>query len=132
MGATVGALAHGDAHKLAEVGERERRGLLGIIYLAIRVGARGFGTYRHVLGLALTQNLFTQILIVAAILWANLSGQDNIVSAPEYSGGQGASWIHTILHLTVGWLVFSLPLWGIGSLALWATRKRGPAAAATA
>jgi hypothetical protein len=102
--------------------------LLGLLYYAVRVHTRGFGSYRHLLPLLGIQNLTTQLLIVGAIALAIFTGQDNIYSAPEYSGGvDGKTWSHASAHLVLGTIVLTLIGWLVASGIMFVTKKVAPA-----
>jgi len=111
--------------------------LLGMVYFAVRVHTQGFGSYKQLFGLLLTQNVFANALVIVGILWAMVGGHDNVFSAQEYSGGMGANWLHAGLHVLIGMLGFSLVMWAVGSLILLVTKslashKGGAATAPTA
>ena len=81
--------------------------------------------------LIFNQSMVTQLVVVASILLAIVSGHDNIYSIPEYAGGQdGKTAFHAVAHLVVG-VVGSLVFWLVGCLILWITKMaaRRPATA---
>jgi hypothetical protein len=72
------------------------------------------------------------VIAVAGIV-LSIAGFPNIFTAPEYSGPVTAQsqWLHALSHLTIGMVAAPLVLWGVGSLAMWITKKaaRRPAVA---
>lgn len=109
-------------------------GLLGILYYAIRVHTRNFGTSRHLLALIVIQNVVLQGIIIAGIVWGITTGHDNIYTAPEYTvnpttgqtGVEGKTWGHVGGHAVFGLLLGSLIGWAVASLVLWVVRKVAP------
>jgi len=95
---------------------------VAIIYCSIRVHNTGFGSYKHLLVVSVLLNLSMQVVSIAAILLAALTGTMNIFSAPEFSFGT-SPWLHAAMHIIVGIPAGSLFLWLLGSLALAVTRK---------
>jgi hypothetical protein len=75
----------------------------------------------------LFQGLLGEGLVALAIVLAIFTGQDNIYTAPEYSGGgDGKNWVHVVAHLIVGGVILPLVSWGISSLVLLVTKKVAP------
>ena len=104
--------------------------VVGVFYYAIRVHTTGFGSYRHMLPLLVNQNLLAGAIIIVGLVIAITTGQDNIFSAPEFSGGQdGKTWFHAVAHAVVA-VVASAGLWLVGSLIHFITRKVTPGTAA--
>jgi len=102
--------------------------LVGLIYCSISVHTTRFGGYKQLFGLLLVQTVLAHILIASAIVLGIVTGTTNAYTTPEVSGGgNGASWLHAVAHLIVG---FVLPVFGwlIGSGILFATKKLKPAA----
>jgi hypothetical protein len=97
--------------------------VIAVIYCAVRVQTTGFGSYKHLLVVCALLNLTTQIVSIAGIVTARVTGRENIFSAPEYSFGAGSSLGHIAAHVFVGTTVGSLVPWLVGSLILAATRK---------
>ena len=97
--------------------------VIAVIYCAVRVQTTGFGSYKHLLVVCALLNLTTQIVSIAGIVTARVTGRENIFSAPEYSFGAGSSLGHVAAHVFVGTTVGSLVPWLVGSLLLAATRK---------
>ena len=101
--------------------------LLGVVYYGVAVHTRAFGSYKQLLPLLLFQSLLAETLVSLAIVLAIFTGQDNIYTAPEYSGGgEGKTWLHVVAHLIVGSIVLPLISWGISSLVLLVTKKVAP------
>lgn len=101
--------------------------LVGLVYYSIRVHTSGFGSYKQLLALIVIQSVVAQAIIIAAIVLAIFTGQDNIFSAPEYSGGgDGKTWLHAGAHLVFGVIVGSLLGWLIGSVIMFVTKKVSP------
>ena len=104
--------------------------LLGLLYYGVAVHTRGFGSYKQLLPLLFFQSLLAESLVALAIVLAIVTGQDNIYTAPEYSGGgDGKNWIHVVAHLIVGAVILPLISWGISSLVLLVTKKVAPRSA---
>jgi len=101
--------------------------LLGVLYYGIAVHTRGFGSYKQLLPLALFQSVLAETLVALAIVLGIVTGQDNIYTAPEYSGGSdGKNWVHVVAHLIVGSVVLPLMSWAISSLVLLVTKRAAP------
>jgi hypothetical protein len=104
--------------------------LLGMLYYGVAVHTRGFGSYKQLYPLLLFQSVLAETLVALAIVLGIVTAQDNIYTAPEYSGGSdGKNWIHVIAHLVVGVVILPLVTWAISSLVLLVTRKAAPRAA---
>jgi hypothetical protein len=101
--------------------------LIGLVVYSIGVHTKSFGGYKHLLVLIGIQSLVAQAFSAAAVVLAIITGQDNIFSIPEYSGGaDGKTWGHAGAHLVLATLILTLVGWGIGSLILYITRKVMP------
>jgi hypothetical protein len=101
--------------------------VIGTVYYGIRVHTRGFGGYKHLLPLSVIQNLLAQVIIVAAIALAIFTGNDNIFSIPEYSGGSdGKNWGHAGAHLVIAGIALSLVGWLLSSVIMFVTKKVAP------
>lgn len=97
---------------------------IGMVYCSIRMARSGFGSYKHLLPVVGMQTILTQAIIVAAIALAIFTSQDNIYTAPEYSGGgDGKNWTHAGAHLLFGTIVLTLINWLIGSIIMFVTKK---------
>jgi hypothetical protein len=97
--------------------------LIGMLYYAVAVHTRGFGSYKQLLPLVFFQSLLAESLVALAIVLAIFTGRDNIYTAPEYSGGgEGKTWIHVVAHIIVGAIVIPLMSWLIASLVMLVTK----------
>jgi hypothetical protein len=104
--------------------------LLGMLYYGVAVHTRGFGSYKQLYPLLLFQSLLGEGLVALAIVLGIVTGQDNIYTAPEYSGGgEGKTWLHVFAHLVVAAVILPLVSWAIASLVLLVTKKVAPKAA---
>ena len=104
--------------------------LLGTLYYGVAVHTRGFGSYKQLYPLALFQSLLGEGLVALGVALAIVTGQDNIYTAPEFSGGvDGKNWLHVFAHVVVAAVVLPLVSWGISSLVLLVTKKVAPRAA---
>ncbi len=104
--------------------------LLGTLYYGVAVHTRGFGSYKQLYPLLLFQSLLGEGLVALAIVLGIVTGQDNIYTAPEYSGGgEGKNWLHVFAHLVVAAVILPLVSWAISSLVLLVTKKVAPKAA---
>ena len=102
-------------------------GVVALIYVAVAVHTKRFGSYKELFGLLLIQNVLSHTLIASAILLGMLTGSDNIFTAPEYFGGaDGKTWLHILAHVLGGFLNAVMG-WLVGSLILLITRKVAPA-----
>ena len=102
-------------------------GAAALIYVAVTVHTKRFGSYKQLFGLLLIQNVLSHTLIASAILLGILTGSDNIFTAPEYFGGEdGKNWLHVLAHVLAGFLA-AVVGWLFGSLILLITRKVAPA-----
>ncbi len=98
--------------------------LIGVLYYAVRVHTSGFGSYKQLLPQFVLLSLAAQLVSVAAIALAIFTGQDNIFSVPEYSGGgDGKNWLHAGAHLGIATPAVSLVGWLVGCLVMFATKK---------
>ena len=97
---------------------------IAVLYYAIRVHSRGFGSYKQLLAVYVLLNLMAQAVIISGIILAIFTRTANIYSAPEYAfGADGGTWLHVAAHLFIGTIAGSLVPWLIGSLILFATRR---------
>jgi hypothetical protein len=98
--------------------------LVGIAYCAIQVPRTGFGGYKHLLPLYFVQAALGNLIIVAGIVMAIVSGRDNIFSTPEYGAGMGGrTWMHAGAHLVDGFVIGPLAGWLIGSVIMFVVRN---------
>jgi hypothetical protein len=104
--------------------------LLGTLYYGVAVHTRGFGSYKQLYPLLLFQSLLGEGLVALGVVLGIVTGQDNIYTAPEYSGGgDGKNWLHVFAHLVIAAVVLPLVSWAISSLVLLVTKKVAPKAA---
>ncbi len=98
---------------------------IGVLYYSIRVHTSGFGSYKHLLPICVLQSLVAQAIIIAAIILAIFTGNDNAYSAPEYSFGSddGKTWLHVGAHMVLGTTFGPLISWLVGCLIMFATKK---------
>ncbi len=75
-----------------------------LLLAVLLIHARRFGGYTSVVVAALLLSVWTEILIVAAIIFSTQTGIQNIYTAPEYSipGDDPAHLRHIYGHLTYG------------------------------
>ena len=100
--------------------------LVGLIYCSVAVHTSGFGSYKQLFGLLLVQNVFSHVLIALGIVIGIVTGRENAFTVPEVSGGgNGATWIHAVVHLIAGFIV-PVFAWLIGSVILFVTKKLKP------
>jgi hypothetical protein len=105
-------------------------GWIGALWYGVAAHRRGFGTYRHLLPLAVFQMALFHAIAVVGILLA-IAGWSNIYAAPEFSGPAAQDqWVHLAAHLTVGMVAGSLVTWAGSCLAMLAARKVAPRATA--
>jgi hypothetical protein len=104
--------------------------LLGTLYYGVAVHTRGFGSYKQLYPLGLFQSLLAEGLVGVAIILGILTGQDNIYTAPEFSGGvDSKNWGHVLGHVAVGIVLLPLMSWAISSIVLFVTKKVAPRSA---
>jgi len=104
--------------------------LAGVVYYGVGVYRSGFGSYKELYPLMLFQSLLGEGLVALAIVFAILTGADNIYTAPEFSGGgDGKNWTHVLAHLVIAAVVLPLLSWGVGSLVMLVTKKVAPRSA---
>jgi hypothetical protein len=100
--------------------------LIGLIYSAVGVHTRGFGSYKQLFGLLLVQNAFAHLLIASGIVFAIVTMTTNIYTAPEFfNGSDGRNWGHAALHILAAFLLAVLG-WLLGSVILFVTKKVKP------
>ena len=97
---------------------------IAVLYYAVRVHTRRFGSYKQLLVISALLNLAAQVIIVGGIILAIVTGTGNIFSAPEYAfGGDGRTWLHVAAHVFIGTIAGSVVPWLIGSLVFFVTTK---------
>jgi hypothetical protein len=108
--------------------------LVGMVYYAITVHTKGFGSYRHLLPLLVIQSVVANLIAIVGILISALTGKANIFTANEYGGTLNPA-LHIGGHVLFGMIVGPLIGWAIASLIMLITKKVKPTparAAATA
>src|SRR5262245_34695708 len=101
--------------------------LAGLIYCSVAVHTSGFGSYKQLFGLLVVQNVFAHTLVALGIVIGIVMGRENAFTVPEVSGGgNGATWIHALIHLVAGFIV-PVFAWLVGSVILFVTKKLKPA-----
>ena len=100
---------------------------LAILIAVWRIHTRGFGSYPNVAIATLLLVLFGQMLITMSVLFAVVSGIDNVFTLPEFSPPDDP---HHLRHI-LGQLTFGIgagTLFGAatGCLMLWLLRKLVP------
>jgi hypothetical protein len=106
--------------------------LMGVLYYGIQVPKTGFGSYRHLLPLAVIQSALANGIAIVGILIALATGQQNIFTAPDFSPGEGRDAFHLFGHVAFGIGIGSILSWGISSLVMLITRKLARPSAAAA
>jgi hypothetical protein len=97
--------------------------LAGMLYYSVRVHTSRFGDYKQLLPVLALQVIAAQSLIVAGIVFAILTGHDNIFTIREFAPGKtNATWGHAASHV-MAMIVFPLFLWLLGSLVMFVTKK---------
>jgi hypothetical protein len=105
--------------------------LVGILYCAIAVQTRGFGTYKHLFPLILLQTSIAHGLIGMAIILGIVTGHNNVFTALEHCGvcgADGLKWGHAFGHIVLVPPLVSLISWLPASVILFVTRKVRPGA----
>jgi hypothetical protein len=100
--------------------------LMGIVYCAIAVQTRGFGTYKHLFPLLLLQTSIAHGLVGMGIILGIVTGHNNVFTALEHCGVCGADglrWSHALGHIVLIPLLISLISWLPASAILFVTRK---------
>ena len=97
---------------------------IAVLYYAVRVHTRRFGSYKQLLVISALLNLAAQVIIIGGIVLAIVTGTGNIFSAPEYAfGSDGRTWLHVAAHVFIGTIAGSVVPWLIGSLVFFVTTK---------
>ena len=91
-----------------------------LLILMVWYSTRTTGNYRDVLGVAAALSIVAGLVIIVSIAIDDLGGIDTYYTDPMH-GGELNPWMHMGAH-AVGVVVFTVALWGIGSLIL---RVRG-------
>jgi hypothetical protein len=102
--------------------------ILMIVY-TLRAGAAGLDSYRDLLGIAAALAIPTMVFIILGIAVDTLGGIETYYTDLAH-GGNINQWLHVGGHILVTGVIYSLILWGIGSLvhlATGASRKKAMA-----
>ncbi len=104
---------------------------VAVLLAVLLIHFKRFGGYASVVVAALLFNLWAQALIIAAILFAQVTGSENIYTAREYSlpGEPGSHMRHIYAHLTFSIGIGTLVGATFGCLLLLLLRKLGPSPA---
>jgi hypothetical protein len=99
--------------------------LICALVWSARVHTTGFGSYKQILPVVWLQAVAANVVIIAGIVLAIVTGRDNIFTVPEFAGGQdGKNWFpHVFGHVIFGGVIGPLVLWGLGSLVMLVTKK---------
>lgn len=97
--------------------------IFSVGYFPIRVHMARFGGYRHVLVLLSLQLLVAETIVAFGIAITAVTGDVNIFSIPEFSGGTQSHWVHALTHLLGGPTIFALIEWAPASLILLVARR---------
>lgn len=99
-----------------------------VLLAVLLIHYKRYGGYASVVVAALLLNLWSQLLVVAAILFSYSTGSENVYSAPEYSlpGDELSHLKHVYAHLTFGVAVGTLVGAIFGCLLLALLRWQGP------
>ena|SRR5690349_8280411 len=99
---------------------------IGLLYYAVAVPLRGFGSYKQLLILLFIQIALTHVLIALAIVLGIVTASGNMFTRSEFSpGNNGSTWYHVGLHLIA---IAMLPVicWIVGTPILWITKMLKP------
>ena len=99
---------------------------VAVLLAALLMHLRGFGSYTSVVASAFLLVTWAQLLIVAAIVFAALTGIHDVYSVPPYSGGETYG-RHILGHLSFGIGTGTLFGSAMGCLLLWILRRLVPA-----
>jgi hypothetical protein len=88
--------------------------ILMIVY-TIRAGSAGLKSYRDLLGIAVALAFSATTFIILGIAVDSLAGIETYYTDPDH-GGNINQWLHVGGHILVTGVVYSLILWGLGSL----------------
>jgi len=97
--------------------------LLGVVYFGVKTHTSGFGSYRQLLPLMVITLGAASWVSGFAVVLAIVTGQDNIYSLSEYSGGgEGKTVFHAFAHFFIAPFVAGLIAWGVSSLVMLVTK----------
>ena len=96
---------------------------ISVVLAVFLIHSRGFGGYKNVIVCSFMLNAWTQILIIAAILFGVFTGTENVFTRPEFSLGEDPGHLrHMKGHLTGGIGIGTLIGGVLGSALLWLLR----------
>lgn len=101
---------------------------LSILLAALLFHTRRFGSYANVVVSSLLLNIWSEALVVSAILFATLTKTSNVYVAPAFSipGDDPLHLKHIYAHLTYGIGTGTLTGAAVGCLFLWLLRRIAP------
>jgi hypothetical protein len=99
-----------------------------IILAVLFFHSRNFGGYTSVIVASLLLNLWAELLIISAILFAMITRTNNIYTSHPFFPAQAeeATWPHIYTHLTFGVGIGTLGGAAVGFLMLWLLRVLVP------
>jgi hypothetical protein len=97
--------------------------LLGIVSYGVRTHTSGFGSCRELLPLMVLTAATASWISGVAVVLAIATGQDNIYSIPEYSGGgDGKTSFHAFAHFVLAPVIVGLIGWVLACLVMLGTK----------
>lgn len=100
---------------------------LAILIAVWLIHTRGFGSYPNVVAASLLLTVFSQLIIVLAIVFSVLARTENVFTEPEFSVGDDPyHFRHIVGHLTFGIGAGMLLGAATGCLMLWLLRALVP------
>lgn len=105
-------------------------GAVSVLIAVLLIHFRRFGSYANVVVAVFLLTCWQELLIVAAIAFAALTGTKNVYIAPQY-GGELSHARHIAGHLTFGVGIGTLFGAAMGCLLFWLLRRVVPVAAAS-
>ena len=100
---------------------------IALLFAVVLIHVRGFGSYPSVVVSTVLVLAWAQVLIVLAIIFAVITGTENIFTLAEFSPGNDPRHIKHILgHLTVGLGIGALIGSAFGCLILWMLKRMLP------
>ena len=124
--------AAGVSHKMLGVFSVTGVSTLAVLLAVLLIHFRRFGSFPNVVVSVILLVVWTQILVILAIVFSVMTGIENIFTAPEYSapGYDPHHLRHILGHLTFGVGATSLLGAAVGCLLLWLLRLLLPARSA--
>jgi len=103
-------------------------GPVSVVLAAVLIHSRQFGSYPSVVLSSFLLNSGVQGLIIVAIAFGEITGMENVYTAPEFSfpGADPHHVKHILGHITFGLGISSLVGAAEGCLLLWILRKLTP------